>query len=291
MASANRLPRGDSRSPARSIGVGNDLERDALQIANALKLRRHRRCRRGIGDDHLAFVPRVSARGRAVATGFARLGVEVCPGADISAGEEVNIRDLLGAAIDGDIHPSEGTTAGEGFDYCDPFNLVSQTGVCLTRDDDVHQSSRQPPRYLENLGLSLARREIGRVSEAVASSSRMSHDDDELGPFSAQLRCVVLDDRSEGDDTQTVRVRRERRSQRANRHDTDDADSDAGRIDQYRGPHVGPVDGLFRGVILQVGRKERRVRSGGDGLEGAAWVGVRRECRGGTPSTAPKSNS
>ncbi len=69
-----------------------------------------------------------------------------------------------------------------------------------------------------------------------------------------------------------VHVHGKRRAQRVNRHHADDADLDAGGINDDRRPDIGPVDGPVRAVVNQVRRKERVLRLGRARFQGASRV-------------------
>ena len=60
--------------------------------------------------------------------------------------------------------------------------------------------------------------------------------------------------------------------QRIDRHDADDADLDAGRLDEHRRPHVRPLDRPARRIVNQVRREEGIVRLGGARFERAARI-------------------
>jgi hypothetical protein len=114
--------------------------------------------------------------------------------------------------------------------------------------------------------------------------------DDHLGARGTQFRRFSGDCRRKRRDMKAVHVHGKRRAQRVNRHHADDADLDAGGIDDGRRPDIGPVDGPVREVVNQVRRKERILRLGRARFEGASRVAPEHLARPGGV-TGPKSKS
>ena len=100
----------------------------------------------------------------------------------------------------------------------------------------------------------------------------MRCDDDYLGARGTQFRRFGDDRRRKGRDTKATHVHGKCRAQRVNRHHADDADLDAGGIDDDRRPDIGPVDGPVRAVVNQVRRKKRVLCLGRARFEGASRV-------------------
>ena len=73
-------------------------------------------------------------------------------------------------------------------------------------------------------------------------------------------------------DPQSLDVGGERRPQRIDRHHADDADLDAGDLDDDRRPHVRPLDRPARRLVDQVRREKGIRRLGGARLERAAQI-------------------
>ena len=87
-----------------------------------------------------------------------------------------------------------------------------------------------------------------------------------------------------------LHIRRQRRSQCPDRHDADEADFDAGGLDEHRRAHVRPLDDAPGRLVDQVGREKRKPGSCSGRFDRTARVVAERL----TPpsvSTGPKSNS
>ena len=115
-------------------------------------------------------------------------------------------------------------------------------------------------------------RTVGGAFKLPAGAAGMRDDDDDLGARGAQFRRFGDDCRRKGRDTKALHVDGKCRAQRVNRHHADDADLDAGGIDDDRRPDIGPVDDPVREVVNQVRGKERGICLGRARFEGASRV-------------------
>ena len=149
---------------------------------------------------------------------------------------------------------------------------MGERAVRVPCGDDVHQARGQASRDLKDLRLGVARRKIRRALESIAAPARMRRDDDHFGARRAELRRLGGDRGRKRRDPQSLHVGGERQPQRIDRHDADDADFDAGGLDEHRRPDVRPLDRRPGRGVNQIRGEERIARVGGARLERASRV-------------------
>ena len=103
-----------------------------------------------------------------------------------------------------------------------PVDLMGEPAVRVTGGDDVHQAGGQASRQLKDLGLRIARRQIGWPIESIAAAAGMGRDDHDFGAGRSQLRRFGGDRGLERRDPQSLHVGGEGGPQRVDRHDAHD---------------------------------------------------------------------
>ena len=99
---------------------------------------------------------------------------------------------------------------------------MRDNGVCVPGDNRVDQAMGQRPRHLEDLGRGVARRQVGRIVEAVAAPAGVRrHEDDGCAPR-PQFRGLARDRRGQWSHAQSADVRRQCRTHGDDGHDADD---------------------------------------------------------------------
>ena len=178
-------------------------------------------------------------------------------------------------SIEHDVDAAERLASRERLDDGDAVDPMRERAVRMTGGDDVHQPLRQAPRDLKNLRVVVARRQVFGIVEPVAASARMRGDDHDFGAGRSKLRGLGRDRRARRRHAQSLHVGGDGRPQRIDRHDADDADGDAGRLDDHRRPDVRPVHEATRRFVDQVRREEGISGLGRARLERAAEVARR----------------
>jgi hypothetical protein len=198
--------------------------------------------------------------------------VLVC--ADVRRRVHAQVGETMRGGVDLQIHPAELPAAIRHRGDADVVDDVRHRGVGVAGDDRLDRPWRQAPGQVEDLALLVARPQVAWIAGVAAPAAFVCHDDHDLRAAGAKRGGLPVNGREQRRRVQPFHVRRQRLSQAAHRHQADEADLDAGRVDDCGRRDVGPRDRRAGAVVDDVGGEEREVCAGGRRLERAARVGV-----------------
>ena len=188
-------------------------------------------------------------------------------------------RHLAGGAIHEEIDPPERLTLPVGGDDRNAGHLVRDALMSMSCDDTVDEAVRQIASEGEDLLIDRTRRQIERVVERPAGAARVRSRRDDRCPGRPKSRRFARQRGGERGNRQTFGVRSHRRDQGIGGRQANDAGTTSGGLDDCRWSNVGPLDWSPRGLVEDVGGKERKSGFGRSRLERPARVvGLRRAC-------------
>ena len=141
-----------------------------------------------------------------------------------------------------------------------PSTWCAIAAVRVAGHDDVDQPARQPAGDGQDLGVRIAGRQVVGAIDRGAASAGVGGDDDDVGALRPQRGRMRPDGVGQRRHRQPADVAGDGRGQGLQRHHADDADLEAGHVDQRGRPHVGPAGRRAAGGLDQVRGEEREAR-------------------------------